>query len=81
MDESRRKALEAAVSHGFRKNDFNSLANALLGECELRTEAQEIIQKQVTELSNSSTDDVAPLKEALAGDENGVLRIQTLYVG
>ena len=37
MDESRRKALEAAVSHGFRKNDFNSLANALLGECELRT--------------------------------------------
>ena len=40
-------------------------------------EAQEIIQKQVTELSN----DVAPLKEALAGDENGVLRIQTLYVG
>ena len=78
MDESRRKALEAAVSHGFRKNDFNSLANALLGECELRTfEAQEIIQKQVTELSN----DVAPLKEALAGDENGVLRIQTLYVG
>ena len=77
MNESRRKALEAAVSHGFRKNDFNSLANALLGECELRTEAQEIIQKQVTELSN----DVAPLKEALAGDENGVLRIQTLYVG
>jgi len=76
-NESRRKALEAAVSHGFRKNDFNSLANALLGECELRVEAQENIQTQVTALSN----DVAPLKNALAGDENGVLRIQTLYVG
>ena len=77
MNESRRKALEAAVSHGFRKNDFNSLANALLGECELRIEAQEIIQKQVTE----SSADIAVLKNALAGDENGVLRIQTLYVG
>ena len=76
-NESRRKALEAAVSHGFRKNDFNSLANALLGECEERTEAQKNIQKQVTNLSN----EVTPLKNALAGDKNGVLRIQTLYVG
>jgi len=76
-NESRRKALEAAVSHGFRKNDFTSLANALLGECEQRTEAQKNIQKQVTDLSN----DVTPLKNALAGDENGVLRIETLYVG
>ena len=30
MNKARRKSLEAAVSHGFRKNDFNSLANALL---------------------------------------------------
>ena len=106
MNETHQKALEAAVSHGFRKGDFTSLGHALIGECEQRTEVQERLSKQVAEVAqavtditgrnmveftnnregiqaqiDSTCDDIDELKAALAGDENGVLRIQTLYVG
>ena len=106
MNETHQKALEAAVSHGFRKGDFTSLGHALIGECEQRTEVQERLSKQVAEVAqavtditgrnmveftnnregiqaqiDSTCDDIDELKAQLAGDENGVLRIQTLYVG
>jgi len=106
MDVSHQRALEAAVSYGFRKNDFKSLGHALLGECEQRTHVQEQIKEQVAAISQAVTDitnedfvefaakrqalqgqldtannELAALKRELAGDENGVLRIQTLYVG
>ena len=106
MNERNQKALEAAVSHGFRKGDFTSLGHAIIGECEQRTEVQERLTKQVAEVAqavtditgrnmveftnnregiqaqiDSTCDDIDELKAALAGDENGVLRIQTLYVG
>ena len=106
MNETHQKALEAAVSHGFRKGDFTSLGHAIIGECEQRTEVQERLTKQVAEVAqavtditgrnmveftnnregiqaqiDSTCDDIDELKAALAGDENGVLRIQTLYVG
>jgi len=106
MNETHRKALEAAVSHGFKKGDFTSIGHALLGECEERVEVQEQLTKQVSEVAQAVTDitgknmveftnnrksiqvqidnecaEIAELKAQLAGDENGVLRIQTLYVG
>ena len=106
MNEVHQKALEAAVTHGFRKGDFTSLGHALIGECEQRTEVQDRLSKQVAEIAQAVTDitgrnmveftnnregiqaqidttcdDIDALKAALAGDENGVLRIQTLYVG
>ena len=106
MNETHRKALEAAVSHGFKKGDFTSIGHALLGESEERVEIQEQLTRQVSEVAQAVTDitgrnmvefknnrasiqsqldsecaQLAELKEQLAGDENGVLRIQTLYVG
>lgn len=106
MDKTNQRALEAAVSYGFRKGDFTSLAHALLGECEQRTHVQEQIKEQVAAVSQAVTDitnedfvefaakrqalqgqldaannELASLKAELAGDEDGVLRIQTLYVG
>jgi len=106
MNEVHQKALEAAVSHGFRKNDITSLGHALLGECEQRTHVQEQIKDQVTAVAQaiaditnedfvafdlerqslrneleSTTNELTALKAELAGDEDGVLRIQNLYVG
>lgn len=106
MNKVHQRALEAAVSHGFRKNDFASLGHALIGECEQRVHIQEQIKDQVaavaqavSDITNedfvafglerqslqnqltSTTDELNALKAELAGDENGVLRIQTLYVG
>ena len=106
MNEANQRALEAAVSHGFKSGDFRSLSMALLGECELRTAVQEQIQEQVQAVAQAVTDitqedfvefaakrdalqvqldaanyELNNLKAELAGDENGVLNIQTLYVG
>lgn len=106
MNEAHQKALEAAVSHGFRKGDFTSLGHALIGECEQRTHVQKQIQEQVAAVAQAITDitnedfvefaakrealqsqldtannELASLKAELAGDEDGVLRIQNLYVG
>lgn len=113
MNEAHQKALEAAVSHGFRKNDFVSLGHALIGECEQRTHVQKEIKEEivtvkeqvlsvaqaVSDITNedfvafdlerqslrnqleSTTNELNALKAELAGDEDGVLRIQTLYVG
>lgn len=106
MNETHQKALEAAVSHGFRKGDFTSLGYAIIGECEQRVDVQERLTRQVAEVAQAVTDitgknmveftnnrksiqvqidnecaEIAELKAQLAGDENGVLRIQTLYVG
>jgi len=106
MNKVNQRALEAAVSHGFRKNDFASLGHALIGECEQRVHVQEQIKDQVAAVAQavaditnedfvafslerqslqnqltSTTDELNVLKAKLAGDENGVLRIQTLYVG
>ena len=106
MNEVHQKALEAAVTHGFRKGDYVSIGHALIGECEQRTEVQDRLTRQVTEVAqavtditgrnmveftnyregiqaqiDSTCDDIDELRAALAGDENGVLRIQTLYVG
>ena len=80
MNKVNQKALEAAVAHGFRKNDFNSVGQALLGEFEQRSHVQEEIKQQVTSITQN-VNELNVLKTALAGDENGVLRIQTLYVG
>ena len=106
MDEIHQRALEAAVSYGFRKNDFKALGHAIIGECEQRTHVQEQIKAEVASIAQAITDitsedfvefaakrqdlqtqldaannELANLKSELAGDENGVLRIQNLYVG
>ena len=106
MNEANQRALEAAVSHGFKKGDFIALGQALIGECEQRVEVQKQIQEQVQAVAQAVTDiteedfvefaakrdalqsqldaannELNYLKEQLAGDENGVLNIQTLYVG
>lgn len=106
MNKTHQKALEAAVSHGFRKGDFTSLGHALIGECEQRTHVQGQIQEQVAAVAQAITDitnedfvefaakrqalqsqldtannELASLKAELTGDEDGVLRIQNLYVG
>ena len=106
MNETHQKALEAAVSHGFRKNDFASLGHAIIGECEQRVHIQEQIKEQVAAVAQAvaditnedfvtfglerqalqnqlavTTNELNALKAELAGDEDGVLRIQNLYVG
>ena len=91
--------LEAALAHGFRKNDTAAIGRALIAESQLRTEAQEriernldavaqtvtnITQTEIVEYSNNIDTlqtQVNFLNEKLQGDEDGVLRIETLYVG
>jgi len=106
MNKTHQKALEAAVSHGFRKGDIVSLGHAIIGECEQRLHNEERLSKEVVELARkltavtgrdltnfsnyrveteakiaANTTELQALKNQLAGDEDGVLRIQNLYVG
>ncbi len=98
--------LQAALAHGFKKNDSAAIGRALIAECQLRTEAEERIEKNLDAVAQAVTDitqseivnysnnrkgiqtqvdttqqQLDALKEQLQGDENGVLRIETLYVG